>query len=64
MDQCVNKLSWVHEAIGKKPKAVTIIQQGSMLLVSGRTTYTEAQRLLGIPKTETYKNLAQKIGGM
>ncbi|OFO76650.1 MULTISPECIES: ImmA/IrrE family metallo-endopeptidase [Rothia] len=31
---------------------------------SGRTTYTEAQRLLGIPKTETYKNLAQKIGGM
>ena len=28
---------------------------------SGRTTYTEAHRLLGVPKTETYEKLAQKV---
>lgn len=28
---------------------------------SGRSTYTEAHRLLGVPKTETYEKLAQKV---
>lgn len=28
---------------------------------SGRTTYTEAHRLLDVPKTETYEKLAQKV---